>query len=282
MRVLIVGCLGMLGTELMSQFSSGHQVLGMDKEELDITDLQQCITQVQGFRPEVIINAAALTQVDYCETHQEEAFLVNGEGAGNLAKAAASISSLLIHFSTDYIFDGFKKDAYLEEDLPNPCNIYGKSKLRGEELVRQHCPNHLILRTSWLFGRNGSNFLRTIFNIAKQQQSVQVVNDQKGSPSYAKDLASKTLDLVGIGCKYTYHVTNTGSCTWYELAVKAVQWAGMTDINIQPVSTAEFPRPAERPANSILANARLEREGLPLMRSWQEATQEYIKLLCVK
>ena len=273
MRVLIAGCLGMLGSDLMAQFSPGHEVLGVDRAEMDLSDPGQCLAQVEQFRPDAVVNAAALTLVDYCETHEQEAFLVNGDGAGNLARAAASRGALLVHYSTDYIFDGRKKEPYVEDDDPNPQSVYGRSKLLGEELIRRHCSSHLILRTSWLFGLNGSNFIRTIVTAARKGAPLRVVHDQRGSPSYSKDVASHTLRMMEAGCRSTYHLTNSGSCTWYELAVQALQWARIEGVPVTPVSTREFPRPA----NSVLANSRLERDGLPLLRPWQAAVQEYIE-----
>jgi dTDP-4-dehydrorhamnose reductase len=277
MKILVVGCLGMLGTDLMSVFSPGHDVIGLDKPEIDITRREHCLARVEELRPDVVINAAAFTRVDDCETHEKEAFLVNGHGAGNLAKAAASIGSLLVHFSTDYIFDGLKNEAYLEEDAPNPQSIYGKSKLLGENLIRRNCPNHLIIRISWLFGQYGANFIRTIVGAARKGTRLRVVNDQRGSPTYTRDVAAHTMKMIAAGCRSTYHVTNHGFCTWFELASRALEWSGLESIPITPVSTSEFPRPAPRPANSTLANARLEREGLPLMRSWQSAVREYVE-----
>ncbi|HTY63270.1 MAG TPA: dTDP-4-dehydrorhamnose reductase [Acidobacteriota bacterium] len=277
MKVLIVGSRGMLGTDLMETFSRAHETTGTDLPELDITQLEQCHAKLNELRPDVIINSAAFTQVDACESRQEEAFLANGHGAGNLAKAAASIGALLVFYSTDYVFDGQKQDAYVEEDTPNPQSIYGKSKLMGETLTREHCPNHLILRTSWLFGRNGNNFIRTILNTARNGNPLRVVNDQRGSPTYSKDLAAHTRLMIEAGCRSVYHVTNGGSCTWYALASCALGWAGMENIPISPISTSELSRPARRPANSVLANERLRREGLPLMRSWQSAAREYVE-----
>jgi len=261
----------------MAAFGPEHDVIGLDQPEMDITQPEQCLARVAELRPDVVINAAAFTRVDDCETHENEAFQVNGYGAGNLAKAAASAGSLLVHYSTDYIFDGLKKEAYLEGDAPNPQSIYGKSKLLGENLIRQACANHLLLRTSWLFGQNGANFIRTIVGAARKGAPLRVVNDQRGSPTYSGDLAAHTLKMVAAGCRATYHVTNSGSCTWFELASKALEWAGIKDVPITPVSTSEFPRPARRPANSTLANARLEQDGLPSMRPWQSAAREYIE-----
>jgi dTDP-4-dehydrorhamnose reductase len=278
MRTLIVGNLGMLGTDLTQEVGSRHEVTGVDREELDITDRMQCLRFVASLRPDAVINAAALTQVDYCEAHEEEALLVNGQGAGNLAEAAASVRALFVHYSTDYIFDGLKTGPYLEEDPPNPRSAYGRSKLRGEELIRSRSSDFVILRTAWLFGRNGVNFIRTVIDAARKGRPLRVVDDQKGSPTYSSDLAAHTLRMMEAGCRGVYHVTNQGSCTWYELAVRAIVWAGIGTVEVTPVTTKEFPRPAPRPANSVLANARLEREGLPQLRPWQEAAMEYVRL----
>jgi dTDP-4-dehydrorhamnose reductase len=277
MNILVVGARGMLGTDLMETVRPVHDVLGLDIREIDITSLEQCLSAAERYRPDVIINAAAYTRVDDCETHPEQAFLVNGNGAGNLAKAAAAQGAILVHYSTDYIFDGLKQSAYIEEDTPNPQSIYGQSKLSGESLVRNHCTNHLILRTSWLFGENGPNFIRTIIGIAAKGEPLRVVDDQQGSPTYSKDLAVHTIRMVEAGCRGTFHLTNSESCTWFGLASKAVEWAGLQNTPVIPVSTMDFPRPAKRPANSVLANARLKREGFPLMRPWQEAVREYVE-----
>jgi dTDP-4-dehydrorhamnose reductase len=277
MKILVVGSLGMLGSDLMSECSLAGEVRGVDLRELDITQLSQCQRTVGEFHPDVVINAAGLTRVDYCEDNEQEAFAVNGEGPGNLANAAAASGALLVHYGTDYVFDGFKRVAYLEEDIPNPQNVYGRSKLLGEKLIRRNCPEHLILRTSWLFGRNGANFIQTIVNAAKRGDSLRVVNDQRGSPTYTKDLASHTMRMIKAGCRSTYHLTNSGACTWHELALRSLEWAGIEGVKITAVSTQEFPRPAARPKNSVLANARLGSDGLPLMRDWQAATREYVE-----
>jgi dTDP-4-dehydrorhamnose reductase len=277
MKTLIVGSLGMLGSDLMAECRSEGEVLGVDLHELDITQLNQCHKVIGGFHPDVVINAAGLTKVDYCEDNEQEALAVNGEGPGNLATAAAASGSLLVHYGTDYVFDGSKQGAYLEEDIPNPKNAYGRSKLEGENLIRRNCQEHLILRTSWLFGRNGPNFIKTIVNAAKRGDSLRVVDDQRGSPTYTKDLASHTVRMIKAGCRSTYHLTNSGTCTWYELAVRSLEWAGIEGIKVTAVTTDEFPRPAARPHNSVLANAHLKSDGLPLMRDWQAAARDYIE-----
>jgi dTDP-4-dehydrorhamnose reductase len=277
MKILIAGSHGMLGTDLVRTMQPGNDIRGIDLAQVDITRQEQCLAAAAQYLPDIIINAAAFTRVDDCETNPGLAFLVNGDGAGNLARSAETSGAVLVHFSTDYVFDGLKTDAYLEEDVPNPQTIYGKSKLAGEDQVRRYCSNHLILRTSWLFGQKGENFIRTIIKAARQGIELRVVNDQRGSPTYSQDLAGHTRILIEAGCRGTYHLTNAGSCTWFELAMRAMEWAGIGGIPVAPVSTSEFPRPAPRPANSVLANSRLKREGFPLMRPWQEAAREYVE-----
>ncbi|NLT67347.1 MAG: dTDP-4-dehydrorhamnose reductase [Acidobacteria bacterium] len=277
MRILVVGCSGMLGTELVAAFGTGHEVEGIDLPRIDITDPGRCLAAAEDLKPEVIVNAAAFTRVDDCETMRDKALQVNGYGAGNLSAAAAASGALLVHYSSDYVFDGLKGEPYVEEDPPNPQSVYGQSKLLGEVMVRKHCPNHLIIRTSWLFGTNGPNFVRTIVGLARKGSMLRVVDDQRGSPTYAKDLAIQTVKMVEAGCRSTYHVTNSGSCTWFELASKAVEWSGMPNAPITPVSTQEFPRPAPRPSNSVLSNCRLAQQGLSIMRPWQSAVREYVE-----
>lgn len=277
MKILVVGSKGMLGTDLVATLGSAYETTASDLPEFDITQPGQCHAKLKAFRPDVVVNAAAYTQVDACESREKEAFEVNGHGAGNLAAAAAAIGALLVHYSTDYVFDGRKQGPYVEEDTPDPQSAYGRSKLLGETLIRRNCPEHLILRTSWLFGKNGNNFIRTILGAARKGNPLRVVNDQKGSPTYSADLAAHTRTMIAAGCRGTYHVTNSGSCTWYDLASNALAWAGMENVPITPVSTSEFPRPAPRPANSVLSNARLERDGLPAMRPWQSAAKEYVE-----
>jgi dTDP-4-dehydrorhamnose reductase len=277
MRVVIVGARGMLGTDLMRVFSGRSEATGLDIEELDITDEARCRACIGELSPDVVINAAAMTRVDDCESRVEEAFRVNALGAGNVAAAASDLGALLVHYSTDYVFEGRKPGPYIEEDPPSPLGVYGRSKLQGEELVRSRCGEHLIIRTAWLFGCNGPNFIRTILTAARNGRQLRVVNDQLGSPTYTVDLAEHSVHLLEGGGRGIYHVTNSGSCTWYELARFALDYAGMGAVNVEPVTTAEYPRPAPRPANSVLANARLLREGFPALRHWTEAVREYIR-----
>jgi dTDP-4-dehydrorhamnose reductase len=277
MKILIAGSQGMLGSDLVECLNAGHQVLGLGRAQLDITNPDQCQRAVAEFKPGAVINAAAMTNVDYCESHEEECFRVNAQGTANLATAAAAAGSVFVHYSSDYVFDGTKTEPYREEDATNPLSVYGRSKLQGEELARSHCPSHLILRTSWVFGRNGKNFIRTIVGAAREGRPLRVVHDQRGSPSYTRDLAEHTRIMLEAGSLGTYHLTNSGACSWYELARLAIKYANLDQIEVSPVTTAEFPRPAPRPANSVLSNARLASKGFPLMRPWQEAAEEYVR-----
>jgi len=280
MKILIAGCRGMLGSELAAVFHGdpgSYEVTGLDLPEIDIASPESCRGAVNCFRPDVVINAAAFTRVDDCETRQKQAMSVNGEGAGNLAAAAAAVGALFVHYGTDYIFDGRKAEGYSEDDAPGPASVYGKSKLLGEGLVRRNSPEHMIIRVSWLFGANGVNFIRTIVGAARKGNPLRVVNDQRGSPTYAKDVAEQTLKMIGAGCRGTYHVTNAGDCTWYDLAVQALAWAKIDNTSVAPVASSEFPRPAPRPAFSILIDTRLSREGLPRLRRWQDAAREYVE-----
>ena len=270
----------MLGSALMAVFKNNagaYETSGLDLPEIDITLPESCCRAIENFNPDVVINAAAFTRVDDCETRHDMAINVNGYGAGNLAAASAAAGALFVHYGTDYIFDGRKTEGYREDDTPGPMSVYGKSKLLGEELVRRNSPEHMIIRISWLFGADGANFIRTIVDVARKGNPLRVVNDQRGSPTYAKDVAAQTLKMIESGCRGTYHVTNSGDCTWYDLAVHVVNLAKIPDISIMPVASSEFPRPAPRPANSMLSDTRLAREGLPRLRNWQEAAREYVE-----
>jgi len=280
MRVLIVGGQGMLGRELCELFGADHEVLGIGMPEFDMTKPGACEKLVREFRPALVMNSAALTAVDYCESNEAEAFSVNAEGAANLAAAAAGVQAPFVHYSTDYVFDGNKTGPYIEDDATSPLSAYGRSKLDGEVRVRQRAAEHLILRTAWLFGVAGNNFIRTIFNAGRAGRDLRVVDDQRGSPTNARDLAAHTRLLIESGCRGTFHLTNSGSCTWYELACRVVEWAGL-GVEVTPVTSAEFPRPAPRPRNSVMENRRLREAGLPPMRHWQEAAREFVGIIAV-
>lgn len=275
MKVLVTGAAGQLGRALVEELGRRHlQVAATDLPELDISDGDAVWRALSGHRPEVVINAAAATRVDDLEANPELAFKVNALGARNLAAACRRLGCKLAHISTDYVFDGTKAGPYVEWDEPRPQSVYGWSKLLGETLVRQQCPDHFILRTAWLYGLPGPNFINAILARARSGQDLLVVDDQKGTPTSALALAPQILALVETEAFGTYHATCRGEATWYGFALQILERAGLA-VKIRPCTTGEFPRPAPRPANSVLENRLLKWERLDLMPSWQEAFHRF-------
>jgi len=275
-RVLVTGAAGMLGQAVMPALAvAGHAALGLDLPELDVTRLEPLQRAMRDFRPDWVFHLAALTKVDECETRRDEAFLVNGVGARNAALAAAGAGAALLALSTDYVFDGTAASPYRESDTANPQSVYGASKWAGEQAVRELHPQHVIVRTSWLFGPGGTNFVDTILARARAGERLRVVDDQRGSPTFAGDLAQGLLRLVAIGRPGTYHCTNSGDCTWYELAAHALARAGF-DAPLERIDTVSVPRPAKRPAYSVLGNALFEQVTGWRMPVWQDAVERHI------
>ncbi len=275
MKVLVTGATGQLGQALVEELGRrNREVAATDLPELDISHQDAVWRALSGHRPGVVINAAAATRVDDLEANPELAFKVNALGPRNLATACRRLGCKLAHISTDYVFDGTKAGPYVEWDEPRPQSVYGWSKLLGETLVRQQCPDHFILRTAWLYGRPGPNFINAILARARSGQDLQVVDDQKGTPTSALALAPQILAVVETEAFGTYHATCRGEATWYEFALLILERAGLS-VNIRPCATAEFPRPAPRPANSVLENRLLQWEGLDLMPPWQEAFNRF-------
>jgi len=274
MKIAITGGTGMLGQALIRAFSN-HRVYSFSSQDLDVTSLEAVRGQARQLKPDWILHAAAFTAVDQCETEVEKAYQVNALGARNVALAAEESGSRLLYYSSDFVFDGTKKNPYREWDQPNALSHYGKSKLAGEMFVRSLCPQHLVVRTSWLFGPGGAHFILKILGKAECQKELEVVSDQFGSPTFTVDLAYMTLCLVEGGKHGIYHVTNSGSCSWFDLACEAVSLAGL-EAEVKPVSSAEFPSPARRPAYSVLENYMLVLEGTPLLRSWRGAVEAFL------
>jgi len=272
MKTLIIGAKGMLGHELALAFIKDKPFL-WDIDEIDITDQKQVQEKIADLSPELIINAAAYTNVDACETNEALATHVNGEAVGFLAQTAAEIGATLAHYSTDYVFDGDKKEGYGEDAEPNPINAYGRSKLEGEEAIQiAKLSNCYIVRTAWLYGKDGKNFVETMLSLAEKGKPIKVVDDQIGSPTYAVDLAKATLGIVESHKPYgIYHRTNDGQTSWYGFAKEIFNVFGK-QVDLSPCSTSEYPLPAKRPAWSVLNNTKLEP-----MRSWQEALRMYAK-----
>ena len=259
-KTLIIGSSGMLGSDLCKTFPDAVKLTHHD---LDITDREQVIESILKIKPDVVINAAAYTNVDGCEDNKELAFQVNGYGPGYIAEACARAGAKLVHFSTDYVFDGSKKE-YVESDIPDPINVYGDSKLLGEKKIIENMDDYRIVRISWLFGIHGKNFVETMLKLSGEIDTVKVVNDQFGKPTYTMDLASKVKEIIELD-PGIYHITNDGICSWYEFASSIID-------NVIPCTSEEFPRKAKRPKYSVLVNTKTEP-----MRHWREALKTYLQ-----
>jgi len=273
MRVTIFGATGLLGKALMREWKQ-DQVTGLGSKDADIRDPQQVLAVVERSRPEWIVLAAAYTDVDGCESNRELAFAVNCQGAINVARAAKAQDSRLLFLSTDYVFDGSNSTPYQTDEPRAPRSVYGQSKAGAEIQISQILPNCCIVRTSWLFGVGGKCFPETILKLAATRPEIEVVDDQRGSPTHAPDLARAIVQLCHRGAGGTVHVTNQGDCTWFEFASAIVSGAGLST-TIKPTTSDKFPRPAERPKYSVLSPRSLEKYGITLP-SWKDALQDYL------
>lgn len=278
MRIAITGAGGQLGRELAlwSNAQPGDVLIPLTRSELDVTDANQCLSVLEHVHPNVIVHCAAYTAVDKAESEHDAAFAVNGSGTRNVAEAAKAVGAKLCYISTDYVFDGTGNEPYTTEHQPNPQSVYGKSKLAGELAVQELVDRHFIVRTSWVFGRYGNNFVKTMLKVGAEKQQIRVVDDQIGAPTYTYDLANLLLQLVKTEQYGMYHVSNSGSCSWYEFAKTIFQYAEMP-VEVVPCSTKQFPRPAERPAYSVLSHDAIRSAGFPPMRAWQDALRHYLK-----
>lgn len=271
MKVLVTGAHGMLGVDVVRELSKSHEVKGLGRNQLDITRLDQIREYVRAWQPEVMINCAAYTDVDGCEVNIEQAFLVNAMGAGNLAVIAREVGVALVHFSTDYVFDGRGTRPYREFDQTGPINVYGKSKLAGEHLVSSVAGKFYIVRTSWLYGAGGKNFVKTILGRARHGQELAIVDDQLGSPTYTVDLARAVGQLIEKQAYGIYHITNSGSCSWYQFARCVLNAAGIGDSEIKPIKSSQLQREALRPAYSVLENYCWRLQGFPELPGYEDA-----------
>ena len=273
MRLLITGAGGMLGADVAVAASrAGHEVAAFTRADLDITDAGAVLAAVREASPDAVLNCAAWTDVDGAEGDEPAATAVNGAGAGNVAAAAAVAGALVVHVSTDYVFDGAADDPYVESSPVAPLSAYGRSKLAGERAVAQGAPRSAIVRASWLFGPNGRNFVDTILGLGAERDEVTVVDDQRGCPTYTGHLAGALVEIAERGLTGTLHVAGGGHCTWHELAVAALEAAG-ADCRVRPGRTSGLGRPAPRPANSVL---RSERDDAPALPHWREGLAEHL------
>jgi len=283
MRVTVFGASGLLGRALISEWASGPQTPGADRDQVvglssrdaDIRDASQVRAAIQRSNPDWIILAAAYTDVDGCEGDPERAFAVNRNGAVNVAQAAGAAGAKLLWLSSDYVFDGTKNSPYEIGDRRNPQSIYGRSKAEAEEQLLETLPSVCVVRTSWLFGMGGKCFPDTILKLAASRSNLQVVNDQRGCPTYTPDLARAIIGLCRKDAGGIVHVTNQGDCTWYEFARAIIAGAGVSTA-VAPCTTEQMPRPAKRPAYSVLSPDSLDAYGI-VMPPWQDALARYLK-----
>jgi len=273
MKVTIFGASGLLGKALMREWRE-DRVTGLSSKDADVRDPRQVKDAVEGTHPDWIVLAAAYTDVDGCETNRERAFAVNRDGAANVARAAKEHGSRLLFLSTDYVFDGSKITPYEVGDPRAPQSVYGRSKAEAEVQLENILPGSCIVRTSWLFGTGGKCFPDTILKLASTRGQLDVVNDQRGSPTYAFDLTRAVIQLCRKGAEGIVHVTNRGECTWFEFAQAIVAGAGLNTA-IHPTTTEKFPRPAQRPKYSVLSPGSLDRYDIS-MPDWQDALRRYL------
>ncbi len=273
MRVMITGAAGMLGADAcVAARADGHEVIAVDRNELDITDAAAVHAGLAEARPDAVINCAAWTDVDGAESAEDAAQAVNGTGAGNVAAASDAVGAWTVHVSTDYVFDGLKDSPYVESDSPNPRSAYGRTKRHGEDAVAAAAPGrHTIVRSSWLFGTAGACFPATIARIATERDEITVVDDQVGCPTFTGHLAPALLRLAREQMPGVLHVAGGGSCSWFQFARAIVESLGI-ECEVKPGATADLGRPAPRPANSVLVSER----GAPLLPDWHRGLAEYV------
>lgn len=275
--ILVTGAKGQLGAEMMALLKrKGIEAIGYGRDELDITDAEQVMDVMLRERPAHVIHAGAYTKVDDAEGDPDTAYRINAYGTRNVAAAAAQAGAGLVYISTDYVFDGRASRPYNEFDPVRPINRYGRSKWEGEQFVRQHHSRAFIVRTSWVFGAYGENFVKAIIRKAQTESELQVVHDQVGCPTYTLDLSEAILRLLATDKYGTYHITNSGSCSWHTFASAIVSEAGLATM-VRPVGTSQFPRPARRPEYSVLEPMALRLNGFPLLRHWSEALRHFVE-----
>jgi len=281
-RILVIGAKGMLGRDLTKELQlsfSDDEVLGWDIDEIDIRKEQETVTKIEGFRPAIVINLAGYTDVDGCESNEQEAFVVNGDGMKHIALGVRRCGAKAIYLSTDYVFDGKKGMPYFEDDSPNPLNIYGRSKWKGEQFALELADNGLVIRTQWLYGRYGRNFVTAILRQAKEKEVLSIVNDQIGSPTYTVDLSRTISLLIRKKASGIFHVTNSGFCSWYDFGRTILRLSGMENVNIVPISSRELDRKAVRPSYSVLSIQKLKQETGIELRPWPGAVKEFLSIL---
>ncbi len=275
MEVVITGARGMLGSALVNVFKKKHKVHPLGREELNIGNLKECFAVLTEIKPQVVINAAAYTDVEGCQRRYKKAAIENVLGPRNLAMACNTLDCVLVHFSTDYVFSGEKREHYHEFDLTAPINAYGRTKLAGELAIRGTMEKYYIIRTSWLFGPGGSNFVEKILTKARHGEPIKVVEDQTGNPTYTHHLAQALVKLLALPTYGLYHLTNSGSCSWYQFALDILTQASLK-AEVTPIKTRELSLLALRPPMSALTSIKWPILGFSPLPSYQEALKEYL------
>lgn len=277
MKVLVTGVKGQLGYDVVNELKKrGYQAIGVDVEEMDITDENKVHEVITREMPDAVIHCAAYTAVDAAEDQVELCRKVNANGTEYIAKVCGEIDAKLVYISTDYVFDGEGTHMWEPEDERHPLNVYGQTKYEGELAVEKYTDKYFIVRIAWVFGVNGKNFIKTMLNLGKTREELNVVDDQIGSPTYTYDLARLLVDMVETEKYGKYHATNEGLCTWYEFAKEIFRQAGM-GVKVNPVSSDEFPTKAKRPHNSRMSKEKLEENGFQKLPSWEDALGRYLK-----
>ncbi len=283
-RILVIGAKGMLGRDLVTVLQTsqrddsaeGFEIIGWDLDEIDIRQEASTHSRIESLRPSIVINVAAYTDVDGCEKNRDQAFRVNAEGMKHVAMGAKASGAKVVYLSTDYVFDGKKKEPYLESDLPNPLNVYGQTKLKGEKYLQEWVEDYLIIRTQWLYGRHGKNFVSSVLRQAREKQVLTIVDDQTGSPTYTIDLSNAILTLIQHNSRGIFHVVNQRTCTWYTFGQAILNFSKIEGVKVIPISSESLGRPAVRPSYSVLDTQKLERETGMSLRHWSEAIKDYL------
>ena len=280
MKVLVTGINGQLGHDVMGELKKrGYEAVGVDIEEMGITDAQCVKRVITQAAPEAVVHCSAYTAVDRAEEEVELCRRVNAEGTKNVAEVCAELDCKLLYLSTDYIFSGEGERPWEPGDEPDPLNVYGLTKYEGEQEIKSRLNKYFIVRISWVFGVNGNNFIKTMLRLGRENGAVRVVDDQIGSPTYTYDLAVLLVDMIETEKYGEYHATNEGICSWYEFAKEIFAAAGMNEVEVTPVSSEEFPAKAKRPKNSRMSKEKLIKNGFNKLPSWQDAVKRYVTLI---
>ncbi len=275
-RMLITGGAGLLGRDIDEEFRPHYEVSAVDIRECDITSPLECRRTIGGFRPHVVVHCAAYTAVDKAESEESRAMAVNAEGTRNVARECRARGALLVTYGSDYVFDGTASRPYVEEDAAHPLSAYGRSKWAAEEALRAEGPAHILIRTQWLFGAHGRNFVFAIVDRARRGEPLRVVSDQRGSPTYARDLAGATRRLIDAGARGTFHFSNEGETSWYEYAAYVLERACPENVALTPCRTADLEYPAPRPAYSVLSKDKYRRITGISPRPWRDAVLDFL------